>query len=327
LLLALTALQQSCGTNPAPPSPKSEPARVERTEPTSEEITEFKPQPVRPKQAAGKFSRLLIEPRHRGNLPESLLGAPERDPVSPEVTYATVLLDRSADTPLFLGWQYRKDPQEKIVGFEFSNRGGNRIIPHRYDIEKNLFFSRDFQFRFDDRARQNIHLFVTDWAPSRDRQFRLSELMHSIMHFFPRNYLPAIYSVGARTIVTLPTGEEVEFNAETHEILGGAFSETPVDLNPDKTSRKFAGIHYNGRGLVVRANARGVDPRLGTTATITTGSKGVQCQVPSREMWEQNGAVRFRFPTDEEFDRYLLSRCGFGLPQNGPQFMTASVSD
>ena len=36
----------------------------------------------------------------------------------------------------------------------------------RLDIEKNLFFARDFQFRFDDRAGQDIHLSVSDWAAS-----------------------------------------------------------------------------------------------------------------------------------------------------------------
>ncbi|MBI2358163.1 MAG: hypothetical protein HYV04_04530, partial [Deltaproteobacteria bacterium] len=197
------------------------------------------------------------------------------------------------------------------------------ILPHRYAIDKNLFFARDFQFRFDDRARQDIHFFVSDWAPSRDRQFRLSELMNSVILFFPRNYLPAIVGSGARSIVTLPTGEEVEFDASTHEVLGGVLSEAPVDLNGDKAARKFPAIHYIGKGVVVRANARGRDPRLGTMATITTGTPASdcqgtgcksQCRVPARELWEQKGAVRFQFSTDEEFDRYLLSRCGFGVP-------------
>ena len=63
---------------------------------------------------------------------------------------------------------------------------------------------------------------ISDWVPSRDRVFRLSELMNSLMHFFPRSYLPAIANAGERNIVTLPTGEEVEFNAVTKEILGGS---------------------------------------------------------------------------------------------------------
>jgi hypothetical protein len=133
--------------------------------------------------------------------------------------------------------------------------------------------------------------------------------------------------------VTLPTSEVVEFDAKTYEVLGGVLSEGPVDLNPNKAARKFPAVNYVGKGVVVRVNARGNDPRLGTTATITTGSpasncrKGTrctQCQVPSKELWEQDGAVRFKFPTDEEFDRYLISRCGFGVLKQGADLMTVS---
>jgi len=68
-------------------------------------------------------------------------------------------------------------------------------------------------------------------------------------------------------------------------------------------------------------------------ALITTGSpaanceKGTgcdRCQVPSKELWEQKGAARFRFSTDEEFGRYLLTRCGFGLPTIGFNLMITS---
>ncbi len=235
--------------------------------------------------------------------------------------------------PASSGWQYRMNRQNRIVGFEFSNHGGNRILPERYDISKNLLFSRDFQFRFDDRARQDIHLAVTDWAPSADRQFRLSGLMNSVFHFFPRHLLPAISYSDGRYIVTLPTGEQSEFDAITHEIVNGVLSEAPVDLAPNRAARKFPAVSYSGKGVLVRVNARGADPRIGTTATITTGSppadcKGKRCdvcQVPSRELWTQSGAIRFKFSTDSEFDRYLQSRCGFGLPVIEPKVITAAI--
>jgi len=46
--------------------------------------------------------------------------------------------------------------------------------------------------------------------------------------------------------------------------------------------------------------------------------------VPAKELWEQKGAVRFKFSTDEEFDRYLRARCGFSL--SGTKFMFAFSS-
>jgi hypothetical protein len=269
-------------------------------------------------------------------LPESVLARPMMDVASAQLKYDTVVFGRTSDALSPSGWQYRMNRNNQIVGFEFSNRGGNRILPNRYDIDKNLLFTRDFQFRFDDRARQDIHLAVTDWPPSADRQFRLSELMNSVMLFFPRNYLPAISSSDGRYVVTLPTGEQIQFDAVTHEITGGVFSEAPVDLTPNRGARKFPGVTYSGKGVVVRVNARGADPRLGTTATITTGSppadcprgkKCDQCQVPSKELWSQSGAIRFKFPTDAEFDHYLRTRCGFGLPVIEPDFVILSSTN
>jgi len=37
--------------------------------------------------------------------------------------------------------------------------------------------------------------------------------------------------------------------------------------------------------------------------------------VPSKELWDQNGAVRFKFSTDAQFEQFLMARCGFGLPK------------
>lgn len=290
------------------------------------------PELTESEQETWKLPDGRVEAPRQPEVPESVLAGPEKDLRAPVIAYDTVLLARAPDTPLNPGWQYRTDREGKIVGFEFSNRGGNQILPRRYNIDKREFYTRDFHFRFDDRARQDIHLSVSDWAPSRDKQFRLSELMNTVMHFFPRTFLPAIARADGRIIVTLPTGESVEFDGRTHEVLSGALAETAVDLSPDKTARRFPGISYIGRGVVVRADSRGTDPRLGTMATITTGSLAAdcdggacsQCRVPSKELWEQTGATRFRFPSDMDFDRYLLSRCGFGLPKRGDEFLVLS---
>ena len=327
LFLTLLASQHSCRTTSAPqPSSPEQAAEAQKAQPPSKENTG----PTGAQPEDDKNRKLSLEPKEPEILPESVLSAPEKELAFPGLKYDTVLVARASVTPSSLVWQYRRSQQGKIVGFEFSNHGGNRILPHRYDIDKNLLFTRDFQFRFDDRARQDIHLFVSDWAPSRDKQFRLSEIVNSAIYFFPRNYIPAIASSGERFIVTLPTGEKVEFDAKTHEVVGGVFSEAPVDLQSDKAARKVPGVAYIGKGVIVRVDSRGTDPRLGTMATVTTGSpasdceKGMgcdQCRVPTKELWNQKGAVRFKFSTDEELDRYLISRCGFGIPKSGENFM------
>jgi hypothetical protein len=261
--------------------------------------------------------------------PESVISLPALDAVSPGLKYNTIIAQRPAAVPGSSGWQYRQDSHGEIVGFEFSNRGGNRILAERHDIGKNKHFTRDFQFRFDNRARQDIHFSVSDWVPSRDQQFRLSELMNSVLLFFPRIFVPAIAATGANAVVTLPTGEKVEFDANTHEIVRGVFAEQPVALS----APQFPAVEYLGKGVVVRANSRGKDPRIGTVATVTTGSpdpncsegeRCKQCQVPAKELWQQNGAVRFKFSTDLDFDRYLRARCGFGIPPASVNAMTAA---
>ncbi len=266
-------------------------------------------------------------------LPESRIAKPAKDLAARRIEYNTLVYNRPLDAlQPGAGWRYRATRQGELVGFEFSNHGGNRVLPPRYDAVKNQFYTRDFQFRFDERARQDIHLMVTDWVASRDRTFHLSELMHSLMLFFPRSVLPAIASSRSQNIITLPTGEEVVFDAATHEISTGVLSERVVDLSPDRALRKFPGIQYLGKGVLIRADARGADPRIGTMAVITDGAPGKncagdidckQCQVPAKELWDQSGAMRFKFATDGDFDRFLISRCGFGLPKVGAEYAIA----
>jgi hypothetical protein len=324
ICLAMALIAAACQAPPPATPPIPEKPAQETPVPSAPAET-AKPQEIPP--------AVISKPAVDRSLPESLIAAPAKDLASRNIEYGTMLSGRNANAQLNTGWQYRRTRQGHIVGFEFSNHGGNPILTPRRDATRNQFFTRDFQFRFDDRARQDIHLMISDWVPSRDRVFRLSELMNRLMYFFPRSYLPAIANAGERNIVTLPTGEEVEFNAITKEILGGRLTESPVDLSPDRNDRRYPGVNYLGKGVLVRADARGTDPRLGNNAVISTGTPPPscdkpdgcrQCEVPSKELWDQSGAVRFKFHTDQEFDRYLTTRCGFGLPRQGTDFAVAA---
>jgi hypothetical protein len=332
IFLTLLGLQQSCSKAPVLPPTAERVPETEVAGSSTDKPRETDSAPAKLETQPPERLKPGREPLPSEIFPESVIAPPEKALASPKINYQTILTQRALEPSTHAGWQYRKDRQSRIVGFEFSNRGGNAVLPHRHDIGKNLFFTRDFQFHFDDRARQDIHLVIADWPPSKDRQFRLSELMNSVLHFFPRHYLPAILRSNRRTIVTLPTGEQVEFDATTHEVVGGVFSEAPVDLNPDRATRKFPAVTYLGRGLLIRADARGKDPRIANMAVISTGAPAFNCQgevgcnhcrVPSNELWQQDGAVRFRFSTDGEFHRYLLGRCGFGIPQTEPNSTAA----
>jgi hypothetical protein len=324
ICLAAVLITAACQKSPPTTPPMPEKPAPEAPMPAT---------PAEPAKPPAIPPPVIGKPPIDRSLPEAIIAAPAKDLASRKIEYGTMISGRTANAQLKTGWQYRRTRQGQIVGFEFSNHGGNPILGPRRDAAKNQFFTRDFQFRFDDRARQDIHLMISDWVPSRDRVFRLSELMNSLMHFFPRSYLPAIANAGDKDIVTLPTGEEVEFNAVTKEVLAGALKELPVDLTPDRGGRKYPGVNYQGQGVLVRADARGADPRLGKSAIISTGTPPPdcdkpdgcrQCEVPSKELWDQSGAVRFKFQTDQEFDRYLTTRCAFGLPRQGNEFAIAA---
>jgi hypothetical protein len=327
--LAIALLAAACRSTPVSPPDTAHQATEPSGAAAPAEVSKAPPPP--PESTPAKAEKEMIA----RPLPESRVAAPDKDLAPRRIEYNTVLNVRSSDRAKTSPWRYRITRQGQIVGFEFSNPGGNRILPPRREPLKNQFFGRDFQFRFDERARQDIHLMVSDWVPSRDRVFRLSDLMNSLLLFFPRDFLPAIVNWQSRNIVTLPTGEEVEFDAATHEVLSGVFSEAPVDLNPDRAARRFPTVAYTGKGVTIRADARGADPRIGAKSLITTGSppqncdKGQlcsQCEVPAKDLWEQTGAARFKFSTDADFDRFLLSRCGFGLPRLGAELAAARPS-
>ncbi len=241
--------------------------------------------------------------------PESIVSEPDRENLLPSRPGDTLGL--SPDH----GGNYLISVSESlgsIVGFNFTNNGINRIIPRKG--EPGTGPDRTYAFHFQSRARQNIFLSITD-APTE----YLSQLMESYLYLFPRKVLPAIeqqQSPGSAAIlkVTLPTGETVNFDAESHEVLSGALEETaPIDLNPDRFKRKFAAVRYRGAGVLVRVNKRGGDPRLGTTATITKGDR--TCQLPSSLLFNQDedSQAEFLFPRDAEFGAFLIKKCGFGL--------------
>jgi hypothetical protein len=202
------------------------------------------------------------------------------------------------------------DGDRKVYGFSFENEGVNPVVPEKPECIGCGPY-REYRFLFRDRARQNMHMAVTD-SPTD----RISQRMGSRIYFFPRKNLPAIRLDADRgmVVVTLPTGETVDFDAKTKYVTGGALEEVaPVDRNPDRFARKFAQIVYRGSGTVVRVNKRGGDPGLKTVATITRGDQ--TCSVDSKFLFNQDerSDVEFLFPTDEEFHEFLLKRCGFGL--------------
>ncbi|MBA2405773.1 MAG: hypothetical protein H0V66_13440, partial [Bdellovibrionales bacterium] len=215
-------------------------------------------------------------------------------------------------------------PAGQFEGFRLDNQGGNVIVSAENS-------QRSFDFDYDEQARQNISMMVTD-APNGT----VSHTMHSLFLFFPRKVLPFAEIKNKEVTATLPNGEQMMF-AESGEIKGGVFTEGPVDVGPDRFKRTYADLKYQGKGILLRANARGQMPQQGqfeatkidmeygikfsADVLIINGTTGQRCRRPKIDFWPADdiSPILFKFPTDKEFDVYLKAKCGFGIPETAEE--------
>lgn len=197
----------------------------------------------------------------------------------------------------------------RVFGFSFYNRGGNPILSTP-DADDGGGPNREWSFDYNNRAAQDIHMEITDQPNA-----YTSQLMYSDFYFFPRKNLPAIQwptdpAITQFTVV-LPTGETVTFDKNTKMVTGGVLKESrPVDLNQDRTQRKFAGINYTGTGIMIRVDAQGNMPQLSKIAIISQGSK--TCKIAPSKLFDQNGDhwPVFLFQSDDDFRPFLKKACG-----------------
>jgi hypothetical protein len=214
-------------------------------------------------------------------------------------------------------------PESFTDGFSIQNIGDNNIVQ---SFNKNS--ERVFHFDYLEQAKQNLSLEIDD-SPNE----YVSHTMHSYFMFFPRKNLPLVEELTGTINVTLPTGEKIIFQKESKEIVDGVFNEGPVDVSSDRFKRHYPDLKYNGKGVLLRANARGQSPQLGQyenvkidmdhglrgslDVLIINGTTGQKCRRPKADFWEpiDVNPIEFKFPTDEEFDQYLKKNCGFGLPK------------
>jgi hypothetical protein len=239
--------------------------------------------------------------------PESVVSSPALDSTDNSITYDATLSRSGAPYGSICNSAHLN------TGFEFTNIGGNAIIPAIVPTvnDENFSPSRDFRFVYKDRARQNMGMEIVDHPTNFSSQGMYSELF-----FFPRVVLPAILypeSNSSETSykVVLPNREEVIFDRATNTIVGGVLKEDgPIDLGPDRFTRKFANISYHGSGLYFRVDKRGGEARgAGVIASIHQGTR--VCHVSTAKLFNQaeGGGLVFLFPTDEAFNVFLQTQC------------------
>lgn len=212
-------------------------------------------------------------------------------------------------------------PASNSEEFSFVNVGTNKII-------KRASSSRAFNFEYPEHARQNIAMQIDDTPNEKN-----SQDLHSFFMLFPRKQLPLLEQLTDTMEVTLATGEKIIFNKDSKEIIGGVFDEGPLDISDDRTKRQYPDLKYTGRGVILRANARGQSPQLGqfekekidmnfgntgsVEVLIINGTTGQKCRRPKTDFWDtlDVAPIEFKFATDDEFEIYLQNTCGFGLPK------------
>ncbi|MFZ4402464.1 MAG: hypothetical protein ACOYOK_00025 [Pseudobdellovibrionaceae bacterium] len=140
----------------------------------------------------------------------------------------------------------------------------------------------------------------------------VSHTQESYIYLLPRRCTQKIAHSGGKNIVVLPTCEQVEFDAKTQRIIRGAFTDGPVQ---DK--RSSANVQYQGDGVMIRANSKGSDARLGSGRVATVSKRGFpSCTVPVKELWpdqSEDSEVKFNWSNQQVSSIIRRHGCRFQI--------------
>lgn len=160
---------------------------------------------------------------------------------------------------------------------------------------------RLWRFHFRGQARQDMGISIEEGKYG-------SEVV-----LFPRKDVPKVRVDGSDIVVILPTGEEVRYDQATGKLKSGVLSETGGKSSPTKVS-------YSGSGVMVQVTgkASGAATFMKSAGQAVISKKGKKdCVVSPNELWpnrkDDNEDNHFRFATDEGFDQWLKTKCGFGI--------------
>jgi len=248
--------------------------------------------------------------------------APERSAVRDEYRY--VLKRGNTDVPGVSYFFYQPSGEKEITGFSLRNSGSARVNQPGLGGKGS---DRTYEFYFPDRAQQEIYLSIIDNVALSGRFSH--DLMLREWHFFPRRLLPALSKSGdgSRLTVMLATGETVVFDTESLELVGGVLSESPIDFDPNRHTRKHPRVTYQGDFLAITSSLRGESPRRsnmwGTEVSAevyypTKYSK--PCRLSPKYLWDQSlepggsePTLQMLHATDESLYSVIEARCNWDL--------------
>lgn len=249
---------------------------------------------------------------------------PERNGIREPYRYDRSIGSTSVDGLRY--FFYEPDDDRSVVGFSLKNIGSPKVNPVG---GKRRGPHREYAFMFADRARENIHLAINDDVKvsgrfSHDNMFRE-------VHFFPRRQLPAVAVDHARGImqVTLPTGETVDFDQHSRELVGGALIEGPIDFNRSRHQRRNPDVRYRGDYLAITVAQRGEAPRRASVWGQTKYAEvhypkryRKSCRISPKHIWDQrpkpgdtDPKLTMLLRTDAEVFATVERQCGWNLAE------------
>jgi len=261
-------------------------------------------------------------PRFDGLARLALGVAPERNGIRESFRYDRSISATDLDGVRY--YFYEPGSRRNVVGFAFLNDGSPTVNPPGL---KRRGPRREYAFHFADRARENIYLAVNDDVKlsgrfSHDNMFRE-------LHFFPRRQLPSLEVDHSRGVldVTLPTGEEVLFDQDSMELVGGALKEAPIDFNRSRHLRRNPEVRYQGEFLAITVAQRGEAPRRAKVwgqrklAEVHYPAKYRKtCKLSPAHIWDQKPKPGDNDPkltmlhkTDAELFAMIERRCDWDL--------------
>lgn len=245
--------------------------------------------------------------------------APERDIVKDQDAKFAILQSFAEAPGVQIG--YRPGNPKRIMSFTVQNSGSSKMNPRGLKNDDSL---RTWHFQFTDRARESIYMVVRD-QPFSGRDSHVN--MQTEMHLFPRNVVPSIKDLGDRYRVTLPTGETVDYDRKSREVIAGPFKEQAIDYNSNRQARANPKIDYNGNGLSIKVSQRGENPRYAEiwgqkkSATISYPSKySKSCSLSPALLWDHKKVAGEDTPpltplykTDLELYKIVERHCHWDL--------------
>lgn len=188
-------------------------------------------------------------------------------------------------------------------GFTIENYGPNEIVkttPQGVNYAK-----RKFSFMTEDGARRDTYLYMTDYNGSG----KVSDYFESAIVFLPRENQMSIVEEEKYLLVTLTTGEEIKFYKREKTLNSEVLQELPLDVNENRDQRKFAQLSYSGKGIMIRSDAKGRDPRLSPSVLVIKAGQA-DCKIAGKVFWTQEDFPKFKFASDEAAYAVIKEKCG-----------------